>query len=86
MVDMMKGLNDYRLFYYAEPAEALASNRKILEAYSGVDPVMENGKAQGRMYRRKNIQQLIADTIGLHPENRLKPSAFEVQFILARLP
>ncbi|MDD4115951.1 MAG: SusD/RagB family nutrient-binding outer membrane lipoprotein [Massilibacteroides sp.] len=46
-VDMLKGLNDYRLFYYAEPAEALSDNlENTFNAYSGVTPTLEYGQIQ----------------------------------------
>ena len=47
IVDMMKNLDDRRLFYYAEPAEALASKGEdSFEAYSGVNPVLVYGTVQ----------------------------------------
>lgn len=47
LVDKMKELNDYRLFYYAEPAEALSDKpADSFEAYSGVNPVLIYGKVQ----------------------------------------
>lgn len=40
MIDMLKKYNDYRIFYYADPAEELISNGEgSFDAYSGVDPV-----------------------------------------------
>lgn len=46
-IDMLKGLNDYRLFYYTEPAEALSAHpANTFEAYSGVDPTLEYGQIQ----------------------------------------
>lgn len=48
LVDLLKELNDYRLFYYAEPAENLLSehNADNFDAYCGVDVVMPYGDVQ----------------------------------------
>ena len=47
IVDMMKKLEDRRLFYYAEPAKALASKGEdSFDAYSGVNPVLAYGMVQ----------------------------------------
>ncbi len=46
-IDMMKALNDYRLFYYAEPAPNLEdTGGGNFEAYSGVNPVLPYGQVQ----------------------------------------
>jgi len=84
LVDMMKGLNDYRLFYYAEPAEALASKpENSFEAYSGVDPVMENGKAQAECTEGKHsaVNRRYHRIASGEPIKTIAYS--EVQFILA---
>ncbi len=46
-IDILKDLEDKRLFYYAEPAAKL-SNIAVdsFDAYSGVNPIMEYGKIQ----------------------------------------
>lgn len=47
IVDMMKKLEDRRLFYYAEPAKALVSKSEdSFDAYSGVNPVLAYGMVQ----------------------------------------
>lgn len=48
LVNNLKELNDYRLFYYAEPASALSDKypEDSFDAYSGVDPVMSYGEIQ----------------------------------------
>lgn len=52
IVDMMKNLDDRRLFYYAEPAEALASKGEdSYDAYSGVNPVLVYGTVQDECAR-----------------------------------
>lgn len=46
-VNMMKNLNDYRLFYYAEPATAITDKAaNTFDAYNGVDPNIEYGLVQ----------------------------------------
>ncbi|GBU06924.1 hypothetical protein AwDysgo_02550 [Bacteroidales bacterium] len=83
-VSLMKDLNDYRLFYYAEPAPELAGMpSNSFAAYSGVDPTIDYGKVQEEF------------TKGMHsPMNRRyhrsakgEPVKFiaysELQFILA---
>lgn len=82
-INMLKELNDRRIFYYCEPATALTASENSYDAYSGVDCTMPFG----------DIQQEYGD--GLHssinkryyrlPEGEpIKFIAYsELQFILA---
>lgn len=45
-IDMMKELNDRRIFYYCEPATALNAKEDSYDAYSGVDCTMTFGRVQ----------------------------------------
>jgi hypothetical protein len=46
-VNILKDLNDYRLFLYTEPAEGLANfAANSFDAYSGVNPLLEYGQIQ----------------------------------------
>ena len=47
LVDMMKELQDRRLFYYAEPAPRFKdAPADSFDSYSGVNPVLEYGLVQ----------------------------------------
>lgn len=46
LVNMMKDLGDYRLFYYGEPAPSSTASASSFDAYSGVNPIMQYGKIQ----------------------------------------
>ncbi|WP_321437952.1 SusD/RagB family nutrient-binding outer membrane lipoprotein [uncultured Bacteroides sp.] len=84
LVNMMKDLNDYRLFYYAEPAVVLASNgESSFDAYSGVDPVMENGRAQVECSEGKHslINRRYHRVASCEPIKEIAYS--EMQFVLA---
>ena len=45
-INMMKSLNDRRIFYYCEPATALTAAENSYDAYSGVDCTMTFGNIQ----------------------------------------
>lgn len=83
-IDMLKEMNDYRIFLYAEPAEELSSNpANSFEAYSGVNPVLEYGQIQAEYTAGKH------STINkrYHRMAQGEPSKFiaysELQFVLA---
>ena len=83
-VNLLKDLNDYRLFLYAEPAEELSSApANSFDAYSGVNPVLEYGQIQAEFTAGKH------STINkrYHRIAQGEPSKFiaysELQFVLA---
>lgn len=83
-IDMLKELNDYRLFYYAEPATALSHfPENSFDAYSGVNPVLEFGQIQAQF--TEGLHSSINKRYYLLPEG--EPIKFicysEIQFILA---
>ena len=83
-VDMLKELNDRRLFYYAEPAPALADkSADSFDAYSGVNPVLEYGQVQAEY--NSGLHSSLNDRYHLVPEGEpIKFIAYsETQFILA---
>ncbi|HHV86158.1 MAG TPA: SusD/RagB family nutrient-binding outer membrane lipoprotein [Petrimonas sp.] len=82
-VDMLKDLNDYRLFYYAEPATALSGNPSSFNVYSGVNPVLEFGKIQAEY--STGIHSSINKRYFRVPQGEpIKFIAYsEIQFILA---
>lgn len=82
--DMLKGLNDYRLFYYMEPSEALAnSNENSFDAYSGVNSTLEYGQIQAEF--TKGLHSTINKRY--HRLAQGEPSKIiaysEIQFVLA---
>ena len=80
---MLKDLQDYRLFYFAEPAKALTADMSSFDAYSGVNPVLEYGQIQAEFAAGKH------STINkrYHRMPQGEPVKFiaytETQFILA---
>ncbi len=83
-IDMMKELNDYRLFYYAEPAPNLQSEgASSYEAYSGVNPVLPYGQVQSEFTNGEH--STINKRYHRVPEGEpIKFVAYsEIQFILA---
>ena len=82
-VNMLKDLQDYRLFYFAEPAKALTADMSSFDAYSGVNPVLEYGQIQAEFAAGKH------STINkrYHRMPQGEPVKFiaytETQFILA---
>lgn len=88
LVDRMKEYEDYRLFYYAEPAVAKIESglsADDFDAYVGVDPSISYGevaKAHGNMqYCRPNFRYTSKDHVVGEPLVRLGYA--EQQFILA---
>lgn len=85
MVDMLKGLSDYRLFYYGEPAAELAGTHPAdsFDAYSGVDATMQYGNIQNECSQGKHS----AINRRYHQVKSGEPVKFiaysEIQFILA---
>lgn len=84
LVDMMKDLQDNRLFYYMEPAEALSTvPESSFDAYSGVNPVLEYGQVQAEFTEGKHS----AMNRRYHHLAQGEPVKFiaysEIQFILA---
>ena len=82
-VDMLKDLNDYRLFYYAEPAVSLNGDPSSYNVYSGVNAVLEFGKIQAEY--STGIHSSINKRYFRVPQGEpIKFIAYsEVQFILA---
>lgn len=83
-INMLKDLNDYRIFLYAEPAEELSSvPANSFDAYSGVNPVLEYGQIQAEYTAGKH------STINkrYHRIAQGEPAKFiaysELQFIMA---
>jgi hypothetical protein len=88
LVDRMKEYNDYRLFYYGEPARAKLEEGKAesdYDAYVGVDPSLPFGevsKAHGaNLYCMPNYRYISETHVEGEPMVRLGYS--EQQFILA---
>jgi hypothetical protein len=83
-VDMMKELNDYRLFSYAEPAPNLESKgADNYEAYSGVNPVLPYGTVQSE-YTKGDRSPMNKRYYRVPEGEPIKFVAYsEVQFILA---
>ena len=86
LVDMLKKYNDYRLFYFAQPAKALITAGKqedSFDAYSGVDGTMQHSEV------RKETDDGLHCMLNLrYSEDRAcepikKLSYAEIQFILA---
>ncbi|MFV0505350.1 MAG: SusD/RagB family nutrient-binding outer membrane lipoprotein [Bacteroidales bacterium] len=83
-VDMLKNLNDYRLFYYAEPASNLELNGVgEYSAYSGVDPTLPFGNVVAE-YNNGDHSSINKRYYRLPQGEPIKFVAYsEVQFILA---
>jgi hypothetical protein len=88
LVDMLKGLNDYRLFYYAEPSRAKTEAGiagDSFDAYVGVDPSVNYGevsKAHGaNLFCSPNFRYTSTE----HPEGEplIRLGYGEQQMILA---
>lgn len=84
LVDMLKDLNDRRLFYYCEPApskSALAPDS--YEAYSGVNPLLDFGAVQAEF--TEGLHSLLNARYHRVPQGEpVKFIAYsEIQFILA---
>ncbi|TKG97008.1 SusD/RagB family nutrient-binding outer membrane lipoprotein [Puteibacter caeruleilacunae] len=84
LVDMMKDLNDYRLFYYAEPAPNLVSvGGDSFDAYSGVNPVLPYGQVQTE-YTNGDHSSINKRYYRVPQGEPIKFIAYsEIQFILA---
>ncbi len=83
-VDILKELNDYRLFYYAEPAPKLSHfPENSFDAYSGVNPVLEFGQIQSEF--TEGLHSSLNKRYYLVPEGEpIKFIAYsEIQFILS---
>lgn len=84
IVDMLKKYQDYRLFYYADPAEALKANGEdSFDAYSGVDPVADFSVVVSES--NAGLHSTFNDRYHLKPDGEpIKFVAYsETQFILA---
>lgn len=84
LVDMMKDLQDKRLFYYAEPAAARNNYpESSFDAYSGVDPTLIYGSVQDEC--NKGLHSAINQRYHRMAEGEpVKFIAYsEIQFILA---
>lgn len=86
LVDNLKVLNDYRLFYYAEPAGAQITGGKSasdMDAYVGVDVAMDystmNANYSANMYSPINLRYLKEET----SDPRILFGYAEQQLILA---
>lgn len=89
LVDMLKEWNDYRLFYYAEPAQGLMNEfgypANSYDAYSGVDVTAEYGLVQNEYASgngiRSGMNKRYHKVVSCEPTAIMSSS--EVQFILA---
>lgn len=86
LVDPLKEFNDYRLFYYAEPATALLEEgykASDFEAYIGIDPSMDYGEQSKMMVSGMMcyLNNRYVENFAGEPVQRLGYA--EQQFILA---